>query len=151
MHTAGSSSRLTGGGSASVHAGIPTPLWEQTSLDHAPLPGPGSPRTRPPWEQTRPPDQATPDQATPPRADPPGTRHPPDQTNTTPDQPPPCGQTDTCKNITFTTLLGTVTRKHSSRMRTAHFLGRGGRGLPNHPVCRPPCRETPLDADPYTL
>ena len=33
--------------------------------------------------------------------------------------PPPRGQTDTCKNITFATSLRTVIRKHSSRMRTA--------------------------------
>ena len=31
---------------------------------------------------------------------------------------PPCGQTHACKNITFATSLWTVTRLHSSRMRT---------------------------------
>ena len=34
----------------------------------------------------------------------------------------PCGQTHACKNITFATLLRTVTRMHSSRMRTARSL-----------------------------
>ena len=33
-------------------------------------------------------------------------------------QTPPCGQTHTCKNITFATSLQTVTSKHSSRMHT---------------------------------
>ena len=37
--------------------------------------------------------------------------------------PPPCGQTHSCKNITFATSLRTVTRKHSSRMRTSRFGG----------------------------
>ena len=39
----------------------------------------------------------------------------------TPTTPPPRGQTHTCKNITFATSLWTVTRKHYSRMRTAHL------------------------------
>ena len=34
---------------------------------------------------------------------------------------PPCGQTHTCKNITFATLLRTVTRKYSSRIHTARL------------------------------
>ena len=52
----------TGGVSASVHAGIPHPLWEQT----------------PPQEQT-PPGADTPPEQTPPIADPPKSRHPEEQ------------------------------------------------------------------------
>ena len=57
------------GVSASVHAGIPSPL------------------SRPPWEQTPPsplgadtPPGADPPEQTPPRTDPPWSRHPPEQT-----------------------------------------------------------------------
>ena len=51
----------TGGGSASVHAGIPTP--------------PPPPRSRPPPWSRHPPGSDTPQQQTPPRS-----RHPPEQT-----------------------------------------------------------------------
>ena len=37
---------------------------------------------------------------------------------------PPCGQTDTYKNITFTTSRQTVTRMHSINMRTVRCSGR---------------------------
>ena len=53
--------------------------------------------------------------------------------------PPHCGQTDTCKNITFTTLLQMVTRMQCSRMSTAH-------SLPSWGVVS--MTETPLDRDP---
>ena len=66
-------------GSVSVHAGIPTS--PPPPWDHAPLPpGPCTP-----WDQTL------------------RTMHPPRA------DLPPCGQTDTCKNITFATSLRTVT------------------------------------------
>ena len=90
MRTVHSSSRLSRGGSASVHAGIPPP------------------RSRPSGGQGTPPQEQTP----------PGTRHPPrpgtprwsrhspradtppwDQEHAPSNQVPPCGQkTDTCKN-----------------------------------------------------
>ena len=47
--------------------------------------------------------------------------------------PPPCGQTHACKNITFATLLRTVTRMHSSRVRTARSLPYGG-GCQGNPL-----------------
>ena len=86
MRTVRSSSCLSRGGwSASVHAGIPPPRSRRPS-------GPGTPP-----EQTPPRDQAPPRPGTPLGADPrpgPGAPH--------------CGQTHTCKNITFATLLRTV-------------------------------------------
>ena len=80
------SSRMRTSGSASVHAGIPTPPDQAPSGTRHPL-GADTPQTRHP----------------PPRdeAPPPWTRHPREQT-------PPCGQTDTCKNITFETSSRTV-------------------------------------------
>ena len=83
MRTVRNSSRLLGG-SASVHAGIPPP----------PPPGPGTP----PWEHT------------PPAADPlgPGSPPPPRSRHHFPRADHPCGQTGSCKNITFATSLRTV-------------------------------------------
>ena len=57
--------------------------------------------------------------------------------------PPPCGQTDACKNITFATSLRMVTRMHSSRMLTTHSLtashsirgGGGGGGMHGRGAC----------------
>ena len=54
--------------------------------------------------------------------------------------------THACENITLPqTSFAAVTRKHSSRMRTAHFSGFGREGgLPNPPVGRLPWRPTPI-------
>ena len=84
MHTVRSSSHLSQGGSASVHAGIPTPR------DQAP------PRTKPP---NHPQDQT------------PRTRTPPGPGTHLRDQAPPCGQTHACENITFATSLRTVIKQ----------------------------------------
>ena len=94
-------SPVGGGESASGHAGIPPGAdpQNQASPWAAPL-GPGTPpeqtphgtRHCPPWDQAPPRDQAPrPEGGTPLRS-----RH------------PSCGQTHTCKNITFATSLRTV-------------------------------------------
>ena len=109
MRTARSSSRISRGGSASVHPGIPTPLTAGTPRSRPPSsrhPPSGSrpPMSRhplgadtplPPWEQT--PQEQT---------HPPGSRQP--SRSTPPRSRLPCGQTHACKNITFATSLRTV-------------------------------------------
>ena len=101
IHTVHSSSHLSRGRFASVHAGITTP---PPRTRHPP-------GTRPPEEQTHPRDQAPSARSRPP----PRTRHhpqsrPPPGADTPPGTrpPPPRGQTHACGNITFATLLRTV-------------------------------------------
>ena len=128
------------------------PPWEQTPYLGADiLPGSRHPQDQTPPDQTPPgADTPTPWSRHPPRADNPWSRHPPDQTPPGADTPlqsrhpletcckacwdttcnacwdthPPVNRmTDTCKNITLaTTSLRSVTRMHSSRMRTACLL-----------------------------
>ena len=70
---------FTGGGSASVHAGIPHPLGPGTHCSRHPLeqtpPGPGTPQDQAPPLGTR----HHPQEQTPPGADTPQSRHPPEQ------------------------------------------------------------------------
>ena len=70
---------LTGGVSASVHAGIPHPLGADTPPPQADIPPPRA--DTPPSKQTPPQEQtppgADPPEQTPTRADPPRSRHPP--------------------------------------------------------------------------
>ena len=91
----------TGGGSASVHAGIPPP-WEQTPPRSRPPRDQAPPTTEPPGADTRPgpgtPRDQTPQSRHPPRADTPPpweqkpsprSRHPPRSRNPPPEQTPP--------------------------------------------------------------
>ena len=81
MRTVRSSSRLSGGRSASVHT---------------------TPRSRPPWTR-HPRSRHPPGSRHPPRSRPPGP-----VTSPRPGTPPVDRMTDTCKNITFATSLRTV-------------------------------------------
>ena len=58
--------------------------------------------------------------------------------------PPSCGQTDRCKNITFATSLWTVTRMHSSRMHMVHFSDSGVGSSYRNPLDRDPLGQRPL-------